>query len=45
MDALCGTSSLWLYPVPALEPHFNKNGRVASTPTSTRSANPNPTNP
>lgn len=29
MDALCGTSSLWLYPVPALEPSYNKNGKSA----------------
>ncbi|GLI81789.1 hypothetical protein PoHVEF18_010179 [Penicillium ochrochloron] len=26
MDGLCGTSSQWLYDVPALEPHYNKNG-------------------
>jgi hypothetical protein len=30
MDALCGTSSLWLYPVPALEPSYNRNGKQAT---------------
>lgn len=29
MDVLCGTSSLWLYPVPALEPYYNRNGKRA----------------
>jgi hypothetical protein len=27
MDGQCGTSSQWLYYVPGLEPHFNKNGK------------------
>ncbi|KAJ5127406.1 hypothetical protein N7448_008185 [Penicillium atrosanguineum] len=31
MDALCGTSSLWLYPVPALEPSYNRNVIAAAT--------------
>lgn len=26
MDGLCGTSSQWLFDVPALEPQFNKSG-------------------
>ncbi|KAJ5088242.1 hypothetical protein N7456_011858 [Penicillium angulare] len=26
MDGLCGTSSLWLNPVPGLEPKYNRNG-------------------
>ncbi|KAJ5358713.1 uncharacterized protein N7496_011126 [Penicillium cataractarum] len=25
MDGLCGTSSQWLFKVPAIEPHFNQN--------------------
>lgn len=27
MDGLCGTSSLWLTSVSALEPKYNKNGK------------------
>lgn len=28
MDGLCGTSSSWLFPVPALEPKYNKSGKL-----------------
>lgn len=27
MDGLCGTSSSWLYDVPALEPKYNESGK------------------
>lgn len=27
MDGLCGTSSLWLTSVSAIEPKYNKNGK------------------
>lgn len=39
MDGLCGTSSSWLFPVPALEPEYNKSGklhRIKSAPASIR---------
>jgi hypothetical protein len=28
MDGLCGTSSSWLFPVTALEPKYNKSGKL-----------------
>ncbi|KAJ5577869.1 uncharacterized protein N7459_006833 [Penicillium hispanicum] len=31
MDGLCGTSSLWLIPVPAIEPSYNRNVIAAAS--------------